>query len=38
MNKMSITLDDGTIKEYEVILIYKSNIRNKEYIVWLNNI
>ena len=34
MNKMEIVLDDGTTMEYEVILIYKSSITDKQYIVY----
>jgi uncharacterized protein YrzB (UPF0473 family) len=37
MSKMSFVLDDGTTIEYEVILIFKSGITGKQYILYTDN-
>ncbi len=37
MSKMQFVLDDGTTIEYEVILIFKSGITDKQYILYTDN-
>ena len=37
MSKMTFVLDDGTTIEYEVILIFKSGITDKQYILYTDD-
>ena len=37
MDTITITLDDGTSVTYDVILLYKSITRKKQYIVYTDN-
>ena len=37
MDKITITLDDGTSITYDVLLLYNSITRKKQYIVYTDN-
>ena len=37
MPKINFLLDDGTEKEYDIILTFRSDITNKDYVVYTDN-